>query len=402
MGLFIGWCQIQKVLHDGLRTGTRPIAKEILHSLTSFELRILWLCLLALPPPNKWVIGSLRALSSWKQQPCILASAMYRTHLKSCTTFISKCTMSVLNKVKSDFRSQNLSTLSPARDCFHAKTQPAIYAQWYSPRAVPYCTCLNTKQGVRTCGNFDLRPNRIYAISLRKRRPWHKTLGLAKISCSYAYNRTSEPVSKHVGTRSESLSSSLTCTSLFPLMPIAVELPQYIPQAALVFAMIVSSVVVLLRPSCRLFLLIQLPDMSFRRAMFEVWFLFPVASFPMFSVQGLYLPGLSGVRSRLAINILCFVQLVAAALDPRFVYSPIGLRSLGWLGLFSVWAYCISTCMFGVAVLLYGIANARRQSWVSSRLLGGTGIEPMVLVLPEWGPSHESVGDEAREGAIRL
>jgi hypothetical protein len=326
---------------------------------------------------------------------------MYRTHLKSYTTFISKCTMSVLNKVKSDFRSRNLSTLSPARDCFHAKTQPAIYAQWYSPRAVPYCTCLNTKQGVRTCGNLDLRPNRIYAISLRTRHPWH-TLGLENCSCSYAYNRTSEPVSKHVGTRPESLSPSLTCASLFPLMPIALELPQYIPQAALDFATIVSGVVALLRSSCRMFLLVQLPDINFGRAMFEVWFLCPVASFPIHVGPRLYRPSLPGVRSRPAINILCFVQLVAAASDPGLVYSPIGLRSLGWLGLFSVWAYCISTCMFGVAVLLYGIAKARRQSWVSSRLLGGTGIEPMVLVLPEWGPSHESVGDEAREGAIRL
>jgi hypothetical protein len=260
----------------------------------------------------------------------------------------------------------------------------------------------NAKQGFRTCGNLDLRPNRIYAISLRKRRLWYETLGLAKISCSYAYNRTSEPVSIHVGTRPENLSPSLTCASLFPLMPIALELPQYIPQAVLAFATIISGVVVLLRSSCRMLLLVQLSDINFVRAMFEVWFLCPVASIPIHVVQRLYGPGLPGVRSRLAINILCFVQLVAAASDPGFGYSPIGLRSLGWLGLFSVWAYCISTCMFSVAVLLYGIAKAKRQPWVSSRLLGGTGIEPMVLVLPEWGPSHESVGDEAREGVIRL
>jgi hypothetical protein len=260
----------------------------------------------------------------------------------------------------------------------------------------------NAKQGVHTCGNLDLRPNRIYAISLRKRRLWYETLGLENCSCSYAYNRTSEPVSKHVGTRPEKLSPSLTCASLFPLMPIALELPQYIPQAALAFATIVSGVVALLRSSCRMFLLVQLPDISFGRAMFEVWFLCPVASFPIHVVPRLYRPGLPGVRSRLAINTVCFVQSVAAASDPGFDYSQIGLRSLGLLGLFPIWAYFISTCMFGVAVLLYGTAGVKRQPWVSSRLLGGTGIEPMVLVLPEWGPLHESVGDEAREGVIRL
>jgi hypothetical protein len=85
MGLFIGWGQIQKVLHDGLHTGTQPIAEAILHSLTSFELRILWLCLLTSPPPNKWAIGSSPSPFSFpsrKQQPCILASPVYRAHLE--------------------------------------------------------------------------------------------------------------------------------------------------------------------------------------------------------------------------------------------------------------------------------------------------------------------------------
>jgi hypothetical protein len=50
-----------------------------------------------------------------------------------------------------------------------------------------------------------------------------------------------------------------------------------------------------------------------------------------------------------------------------------------------------------VLALLYEIAEARRQPWVSSRLLGSTGIG---LILPEKGHSHQSVGGEAREGAI--
>lgn len=74
----------------------------------------------------------------------------------------------------------------------------------------------------------------------------------------------------------------------------------------------------------------------------------------------------------------------------------------GWLRLCAVLAYWIATCMFGVAALLYGIAGAMRHPWVSSRLLGGTGIEPMVLILPGTEPTHQSVGNEAREGTIRL
>jgi hypothetical protein len=104
------------------------------------------------------------------------------------------------------------------------------------------------------------------------------------------------------------------------------------------------------------------------------------------------------VATRLGVNLLYFVQLIFSALYSGY-YQP---STNDWLSLFVVSAYWVATCMFGVAALLYGIAGARRHPLVFSKLLGGTGIEPMVLTLHGLGPSHQSVGDEAREGAIRL
>jgi hypothetical protein len=108
--------------------------------------------------------------------------------------------------------------------------------------------------------------------------------------------------------------------------------------------------------------------------------------------------GLPGVAPRLGVNLLYFVQLIFTALYSDR-YQPL---EKDWLYLLVASAYWVAACMFGVAALLYGIAGARRHPLVSSKLLGGTGIEPMVLTLHGLGPSHQSVGDEAREGAIRL
>jgi hypothetical protein len=109
--------------------------------------------------------------------------------------------------------------------------------------------------------------------------------------------------------------------------------------------------------------------------------------------------GLPGLGARLSVNILYFVQLVF----PAFSHVSVQRQMVpGWPSLCSNVVYQIATCIFGVAALLYGIARARRHALVSSSLLGGTGIEAMILILPGLGPSHRSVGDEAREGAIRL
>jgi hypothetical protein len=125
---------------------------------------------------------------------------------------------------------------------------------------------------------------------------------------------------------------------------------------------------------------------------------------PFFGQAALFLvtrfsrAGLPGVAPRLGVNLLYFVQLIFSVLYSD-CYQPLEKY---WLSLSGVSAYWVATCIFGVAALLYGIAGARRHPLVSSKLLGGTGIEPMVLTLQGLGPSHQSVGDEAREGAIRL
>jgi hypothetical protein len=58
--------------------------------------------------------------------------------------------------------------------------------------------------------------------------------------------------------------------------------------------------------------------------------------------------------------------------------------------------------MFAIAALLYGVVWIRRHTWVSSRTLGGTGVEPMILMMPGRRLPYQSVGNEAREGAIYL
>jgi hypothetical protein len=110
-------------------------------------------------------------------------------------------------------------------------------------------------------------------------------------------------------------------------------------------------------------------------------------------------PGLPGLGTRLGVNILYFVQLLFPAFSDVHAQRTVVPM---WLVFWSYSAYIIAMLMFGVAALLYGIAKARRHPLVSSSLFGGTGIEAMVLVLPGLGPSHQSVGDEAREGVIRL
>jgi hypothetical protein len=103
----------------------------------------------------------------------------------------------------------------------------------------------------------------------------------------------------------------------------------------------------------------------------------------------------TGTVSRFFVNLLCWLQLVVSPFFARFV--PFRVEP-SWLG---ACAGRPTTWMFGVAALLYAIAVAKRHQWVSSRLLGGTAIEPMQLTLAG-GLSHQSIGDEAKEGAIQL
>jgi hypothetical protein len=159
----------------------------------------------------------------------------------------------------------------------------------------------------------------------------------------------------------------------------------------------VSWSTVLLRHIC--LLLLKWESLSIKGIVLEIFLVFFFLQTASVLVSSLARSCLPGVATRLGVNLLCFVELISPALYSGYSQFP---EKLDWLFLF-VFSVCwVATCMFGVAALLYGIAGARRHPLVSSKLLGGTGIEPMVLTLQGLGPSHQSVGDEAREGAIRL
>ncbi|CAI9626407.1 unnamed protein product [Alternaria burnsii] len=105
------------------------------------------------------------------------------------------------------------------------------------------------------------------------------------------------------------------------------------------------------------------------------------------------------LAGRILINLVYFVQLSL----PTVSYSFYRFRvEGGWINGFMSLLFWFSACLFGVAALLYIAASIKRHLYVSSTLLGGNGIEPMTLWLPGTGPSHQSIGNEAQEGAIRL
>jgi hypothetical protein len=104
--------------------------------------------------------------------------------------------------------------------------------------------------------------------------------------------------------------------------------------------------------------------------------------------------------SRVGVSILYCGQLVFSLYINRFVLFQAAKDD--WITRCELWVHCIAASLFGVAALLCSIAWTMRHTWVSSILFGGTGIEPMVLMLPGRGPLYQSIGDEAREGAIQL
>jgi hypothetical protein len=113
--------------------------------------------------------------------------------------------------------------------------------------------------------------------------------------------------------------------------------------------------------------------------------------------SGFILPNI--LAGRVLINLVYCMQLSF----PTVSYSFYRFRvEGGWVNGFMSLLFWFSACLFGVAALLYIAASIKRHYYVSSTLLGGNGIEPMILWLPGTGPSHQSVGNEAQEGAIRL
>lgn len=191
-------------------------------------------------------------------------------------------------------------------------------------------------------------------------------------------------------------------------MPLALELPQYIHPKSLLLVSTASWIIALLRHLREAFFYSPLyrPDrLDFVKACFDAIFNGALSSAVVSLMRRLNRPSLPSLGTKLGVNLLYFAFLFYPAFSSAFAYA---IRDhcinvvRGWLVSWASFTCFIVMGMFGIAALLYGSAMARRHPMVSSSLLGGTGVEAMVLTLPRWGQSHESVGDEAGEGAIRL
>ncbi|KAH3954318.1 hypothetical protein HBI56_046640 [Parastagonospora nodorum] len=178
---------------------------------------------------------------------------------------------------------------------------------------------------------------------------------------------------------------------LLPIAPLALELPQYVQPKLLLLVSTVSWFVVP-RPQ----VLDDLLSSLFYITLF-------IAS--LYLIRRLNRPGLPNLGTKLGVNVMYFVSLpfpvFSSAFDHTFDSHYLKVGS-GRLFTCMILTFMIADFMFGIAALLYGIAKAKRHPLVSSSLLGGTGVEAMVLTLPRSGIPHQSVGDEAGEGAIRL
>ncbi|KAF2833463.1 hypothetical protein CC86DRAFT_9907 [Ophiobolus disseminans] len=176
-------------------------------------------------------------------------------------------------------------------------------------------------------------------------------------------------------------------TILFPLAPLALDLPHYFRRQSLIYISMLSWFVMPIRhfvPSMSKF--DGHPFAGFVHVLpFSLAFFFAIN----ITMTRIYWKRGPGLRTRFGVNLVLCSQITVYACGfgfPRVRIVP----------------YAISAGMFGIAALLYGIAWMLRHPWVSSRLLGGTGIVPMVLMLPGRGPLYRSVGNEAREGPIHL
>ncbi|KAH6211332.1 hypothetical protein HBI53_110530 [Parastagonospora nodorum] len=178
---------------------------------------------------------------------------------------------------------------------------------------------------------------------------------------------------------------------LLPIAPLALELPQYVQPKLLLLVSTVSWFVVPLRQVLK-------DPLSFLLYV-------PLSIASLYLIRRLKRPGLPNLGTKLGVNVMYFVSLLfpgfSSAFDDTFDSHYLKVGS-GRLFTCIFLTFMIADFMFGIAALLYGIAKAKRHPLVSSSLLGGTGVEAMVLTLPRSGIPHQSVGDEAGEGAIRL
>jgi hypothetical protein len=193
--------------------------------------------------------------------------------------------------------------------------------------------------------------------------------------------------------------SFLTHTSLFPLAVLALELPQYMRQKPCFYASMATQITV--HVYSIYFASIHLGNDGRR-----FWEL--VSYLLLFMATSSVLPQIwayvspPGPASRAVVNALYFGDLIMPFLVYRITLPWNAWEKLDWSTKCAYLVGYVNASMFGIAALLYGIAWVRRHAWVPSRSLGGSGIEPMVLIIPGRGPLYQSIGDEAGEGVIRL
>jgi hypothetical protein len=190
---------------------------------------------------------------------------------------------------------------------------------------------------------------------------------------------------------------SLTQTSLFPLAPLALELPQYMRQKFFFYASILTQITSHAR-SLYFVLFNHSGYFAIRiRDYVPLVVLFMASILVLGHIGAREFP--PGLVLRASVNVLYLGNLIVSILTYRIGWE---WEVLGWYTRCIFLIDCVNGSMFGMAALLYNIAWTRRHTWVPSRTLGGTGIEPMLLMIPGRGPLHQSIGDEAGEGVIRL
>ncbi|UPX12228.1 uncharacterized protein EKO05_0002788 [Ascochyta rabiei] len=193
------------------------------------------------------------------------------------------------------------------------------------------------------------------------------------------------------------LVESLVRALLFPLAPLALELPHYVRRTPFLYLGMASWVVFITHVAISDFMYppgsIEL-DLWFREfvelSLLNVTMYLACSS--IFSAHVTRSP--SDFKIRIAVDILCCVHLTVGWFEP----VPMGYEAGQNVRIF----YLVVAGMFAIAAFLCAAAWVKRHRWVYSVALGGTAIEPMVLTVPVGAPRNQSVRGEAREGAIRL
>lgn len=191
--------------------------------------------------------------------------------------------------------------------------------------------------------------------------------------------------------RQLSIGQTLTHCSLFPLASLALDLPHYLPRILFLWMSMMSWVTF---TGHSMFTNMSNPSFEHGFRNFSKVAVLMLTTF--IASSGIWITHLTGghygVWIRFCVNALCCIHLAISWCEP----TNYGIGQ--YVRIF----YLVVAGFFGTAALLCSVAWAKRHQWVSGVTLGGTAIEPMVLTVPGGGPRYQSVGDEARGGAIRL